>query len=149
MVKFGLPSLPVGSTIESVTLHVYVSDVAIQNLTSKPLQIHRITSSWTESGVTWNSKPSFNGTSLDSVQYSALSDGAWATFDVPVSVVEGWYANPSSNYGLLLKRNPDSGRRHHDLDHHCEGRPCRRRSEHAGDGRYDDLGPETRALPHA
>ena len=57
MVKFGLPSLPVGSTIESVTLHVYVSDVAIQNLTSKPLQIHRITSSWTESGVTWDPKP--------------------------------------------------------------------------------------------
>jgi len=107
MVRFNLPSLPEGSVIESAKLRLYVKSVAVQNLASRPLQLHRITSSWTEGGVTWNSKPSFDGASLDSIQFSALSAGTWVTFDVPVNVVEGWYANPSSNYGLLLKRNPD------------------------------------------
>jgi hypothetical protein len=108
MVKFDLPSLPEGSTIESAKLHLYANSVTVQNLTSKPLRLHRITGSWTQTGVTWNNKPSFNSTTLDQTEFSALATG-WITLDVPVSVLEGWYAAPSSNHGLLLKRSTDSG----------------------------------------
>ncbi len=110
MVKFDLPSLPSGSLVDSAKLHVYLTNVTIQNLASKPLQMHRITSSWIEDGVggvTWNSQPTYDSGALDSIEYSALSDGSWVTLDVPVSVVDAWIADPSSNHGLLLKRNPD------------------------------------------
>lgn len=107
MAKFELPALPVGSQLESAKLHLYVTSVTVRNLTSKPIRLHRITGSWSEGTVTWNTRPNHDSTSLDSVQYSALNAGSWVTLDVPVSVVQGWYDNPSSNHGLLLKRDPD------------------------------------------
>jgi len=60
--------------------------------------VHRVTSAWTESTVTWNTQPTFSSgpTSERLVDTGALS------WDVTADVQNG-YLNPSTWHGIILK----------------------------------------------
>ena len=67
--------------------------------------IYRITKSWQESSVTYNSPWSSNGGDYNSSridQNTNSSTKVWEDFDVK-STIEGFLANTYSNYGFLIK----------------------------------------------
>lgn len=68
---------------------------------------------WNEYSVTWNTQPSH-----DDSESSRLLDIPWdnsssiVTHDCTayaVSIIQDWINNPSTNCGMILKKNPESG----------------------------------------
>lgn len=87
---FKLPSassLPLlGLTVSSATFHAYC-DWSYYASTAEPTSLFANTSSnWSTSTVTWNTTPSYNGTSLSS---ASTYRGQWASFDVH-TLVQDW-----------------------------------------------------------
>jgi hypothetical protein len=83
-----------GTVINSAVLSIYETSVS-----GEIVNVHEVTTAWTETGVTWNNfGNSFNPTPV--VSFTASSVG-WHTADV-TSLVQAWVDNPTQNYGLLL-----------------------------------------------
>ncbi|MBD3372618.1 MAG: DNRLRE domain-containing protein [Candidatus Coatesbacteria bacterium] len=97
MIEFDLSSIDDWSiTVDSATLEVYESQVGD---TGVNYGTYRITSSWNENSVIWNTRPSWGGTSYDNV----IADGAtgWWEFDI-TNLVAGWIDDSYENYGVAI-----------------------------------------------
>jgi alpha-N-arabinofuranosidase len=72
--QFNVAGIPAGATVTSATLHLNSTTTG----TSRPVTAHSVTStSWTETGVTWNTKPTL-GASLSTVSgHTAGADSLW------------------------------------------------------------------------
>lgn len=102
--QFGMPSALTGQDILSATFELYICNNVINTggaTGNKTLGANRITSAWDEWAVTWNTRPS-EDTSVVDYSNNFYGYNTWASFDV-TNFVEGWVANPSSNYGVYVK----------------------------------------------
>lgn len=102
LVRFDVPSIPADSTINSATLELYATAAS----GGSTLNVHRITSDWTETGVTYSNQPSF----AEAADASIMSGGTtgWKIWDV-ASVVQDWVDGASPNHGLMVKFNVETG----------------------------------------
>jgi RHS repeat-associated protein len=99
-IKFDLSSIPFGAIIYSANLTLY--GVNHNPLTqSNACYLERVTSDWTEMGVTWNNQPPVTATGRVSLAQSTSSTQNY-TINVG-SLVQGWVNGDYSNYGLRLK----------------------------------------------
>jgi hypothetical protein len=73
----------------------------------------KVLASWQEYTVTWNTQPKH-----DDAVASRLLDIDWVSGAGPhtkdcttaaVAIIQGWVDTPATNFGLLLKKNPESG----------------------------------------
>jgi len=96
-----LSSIPSGVTIDSATLYLYMWFVE----GNRTLGIHRVTASWTETGVTWNNQPGYDSTPTSSTSTGTTFD-VWRTWDVTSDVQA--FIDGTSNYGWLIKDNVES-----------------------------------------
>ena len=97
LLQFDLTQLPAGVTssqISKATLTVFVNRV----FTRGAVTIAPVTSSWTELGVTYSTAPT---TGSAAANFTASTAGQFVSIDV-TSLVQGWVAAPSSNYGFAL-----------------------------------------------
>ena len=110
-VTFDITSIPPGSNVNNVELKffagVFTSSVPI------PISIHKLTTSWDEATVTWNSpwtNPGGDFVLAESASHLLPTAGFW-TVNTPqlISDVQGWVDNPVSNDGWLLKRTTEPG----------------------------------------
>jgi len=109
IVSFGLSPIPVGSIISSATLTL--KETGTQG-TTRTIAVHRVTQSWTEGGVTWNSRDGTNSwttaggdfvsspTATASVIWTGVLDTD--TWDV-TSDVQAFVPGAVTNYGWLVK----------------------------------------------
>jgi len=106
LVKFDTSAIPVGTSISSAALRVYM--VASYDYPSTPRTItpYRVGSSWTESGVIWNSQPSI-AEAYGSASITSEAFG-WYSFDV-TNLVRGWVNGTLPNYGIMLRGPEVSG----------------------------------------
>jgi len=89
-------SIPSGSTFESATLHIYVSESS-----NRGIAVRRITDSWDEMVVTWNN---FGGAYAPDVFGAIWANSVgWYVADVS-ALVEGWLNDTYSNHGMLLEQ---------------------------------------------
>lgn len=117
MVHFDLSMIPVGSTVSSAKLHMWV--VERKATLNQDLIVHALTQAWDEDRVTWVKRSGENwsvrggayGSAQASKAFAGMSKNTLASFSIPVSVVQAWVNTPSSNYGFLLKptSNGDPG----------------------------------------
>jgi RHS repeat-associated protein len=70
------------------------------------VSVHQITSNWTSSTVTWNSKPSFNS-AVEDWQQIGLSANVSYEWDI-TRIAKHWYTG-GTNYGVLLKDMSSTG----------------------------------------
>ena len=91
-----LPNLA-GVTVTSANFNAYVTHTASASATG--IWLDRITESWSNSTVTWNTKP-------DSVNLTSDTVGKdqWASFDI-TGTVKSWQQGTQKNYGLKLHTN--------------------------------------------
>ncbi|MFD4707947.1 DNRLRE domain-containing protein [Gottfriedia sp. NPDC058432] len=91
-----LPNLA-GVTVTSANFNAYVTHTASASATG--IWLDRITESWSNSTVTWNTKP-------DSVNLTSDTVGKdqWASFDI-TGTVKSWLQGTQKNYGLKLHTN--------------------------------------------
>jgi hypothetical protein len=87
--------LPAGANIITATVSLYVVD---QN--NRTVNLHRITSDWSESTVTWNNS---NGSFDPAPSASFVPEfiNQYITTDI-TALVQQWVSGSAPNYGLLL-----------------------------------------------
>ena len=71
--------------------------------TDRNYDVHHITGSWTETGVTWTTQPTFAATA-DATVALGTTTPAWKIWNV-ATVVQAWVDGTYANNGLLVKDN--------------------------------------------
>lgn len=92
-VEFDLSGIPSGALINSATLSFYCKLLPSAN----NVKLDRVTSSWTEAGVTHVAVPS----STAYASYQAITLNSWVAFDV-TTLVANWKDGTWNNYGVKL-----------------------------------------------
>ena len=99
LVEFEGLSAISGGTVNTAYLDLWI-DTA--NQTDYEFGVYRITASWEESAVNWQTQPAFEPTAYATIEVSGAAGGPY-TWDVK-TLVQEWVAGTYPNYGLVLKR---------------------------------------------
>jgi hypothetical protein len=106
--RFELPStlLVPGETVTAAFLDVaYAFSFSRDGPPPEPphapvtLRVHLVTSPWTENGVSWNLRPAYETTPIDS--FSEIVTFSHVVFDV-TDVVRAWAHGTAANHGFVL-----------------------------------------------
>ena len=110
LVKFGLSSVPSNATVTSATFSIYFTDCGgsfSQDIDD--LNIARVTGSWTENGVTWNThKDKFDMSTALYKSAPCNSPNKYLNYSVKTFVVN-WLNGSQPNYGLGIYGDEGAG----------------------------------------
>lgn len=98
LIEFNLSSIS-GATINSAKLDLWIG---LPNPTNYNFGVYRVTATWVESSVTWNTQPTHNTTAYDVIRISGAVGGPY-TWDVK-NLIQEWASSTYTNYGLMVKR---------------------------------------------
>jgi hypothetical protein len=96
-VRFNLASIPYYAVVTSANLSLYCS--SYNGTGSRQYNVHPNTGGWTETGVTWNNRPTFAQSPNASTTVSAAA--SWAEWTV-TDIVQGWIDGTIPNWGLVV-----------------------------------------------
>ena len=97
--QFSLPSLPPGAQISKATVNVYQLIAWVGG--SINLQFWAASSSWSESGITWNNAP--GGMTGSNVVFNGITDcKCTKSFDL-TNLVKSWYNGQLANNGIWVE----------------------------------------------
>jgi hypothetical protein len=108
LIEFNLTSIPINSIIDSAKLSLYAIDYSTglgQHSTlsgSNDCWLERVTSSWNESTVTWNTQPTITTQGIVSLPASTSATQDYLNINV-TAIVQDMVTNPSTNFGFMLK----------------------------------------------
>lgn len=107
LIEFNLSSIPANATITDARLNLYFNPTSeegkhVQIWGSNKSYLQRITSSWSESTVTWNTQPTT--TTLNQVSLPATTTSTQSMLNINVKqLIIDSRNNPSSSFGFMLK----------------------------------------------
>lgn len=104
VIKFDLTELPVGVIIKGVSLKLTISIDRASDTRTK--RIYRVTSAWTETGVTWNNQPSYSG-ELGTLSMGASESGQ-KTFTLSAIEVAKMYDGTYTDRGFFIKTDTEN-----------------------------------------
>ena len=101
IIRFDLSGLPAGAVIDSASMDLYLTSAS--GTSSKNILVYTVTSSWSETGVTYNNFPTIqpNFPLYATVNSTTGQYKSWLI----TSYAQYWQANPSQNYGVMLRRS--------------------------------------------
>jgi hypothetical protein len=109
LLRFNLPTIPEGMVLESANIVLSAApsftDGHNSLTNSNASKLYKITTDWTEYGVTWNNQPSIESMASASLAQSTSPTQNY-TLDVTTDVT-GYYAKPATNFGWMLKMNTE------------------------------------------
>jgi hypothetical protein len=99
LVKFDASPIPPGSTLENVTMYVYMA-AYWQPAPTATLRAYRVTSPWAEGDATWNNMGEVYGEAYGSTDVGT----AWGWYGLDVTdLVRTWLTGVYPNYGIMLR----------------------------------------------
>ena len=104
-IDFDLTSLPADAQIDSVFLSLYFNETSPygeEHSGTTDFVIQRITSSWTESTITWNTQPSTTTTNQVHIDGATLPTQDFINMNV-TQLVRDIISNKANSFGMLLK----------------------------------------------
>jgi len=96
LVHFALPAVPAHCTLTGATLRLNASSAAA----GRTLQAFRVSTAWTQAGVTWNNQPAVTGSAT-----TTASGTGWREWDVTTQT-QAMYTG--SNTGFLIRDASES-----------------------------------------
>jgi cysteine-rich repeat protein len=100
LIAFDVTAIAAGSHLRSAYLGVRMVD---QAGVSFSIDVHEVSSPWSEASVTWNSQPELGSAVEASLAYQGYT---WWRFDV-TALVQRWVNAASAGNGLALVQNPE------------------------------------------
>jgi len=107
LIEFDLSVIPSNATINSAELSLFQKNNSNQNVYTYDL--FRVTSSWDESTVTFNSSPSFDTTAVASLLIPDGNRNLYRNSEDITSLVSGWVDGTYDNYGMWIEEIPIQG----------------------------------------
>lgn len=104
LIQFDLNQIPSNSVIKSSTLtltHNPNSTNTAGQAGQNASTLYRITSSWNESDVTWNTVPSFDQFGKVALEKSVSATQNYDSIDL-IQLTQFWTNNKTENYGILI-----------------------------------------------
>ena len=96
LIEFNLSAIPIGATIDSVTLELFENSNCEYNLNL--IEAHLNSGSWDETTVTWNTAPAYDPLLATNTGETAVCDRL--IFDVSSAVTD--WVNGTPNYGFRI-----------------------------------------------
>ncbi|HOW43195.1 MAG TPA: DNRLRE domain-containing protein [Candidatus Omnitrophota bacterium] len=93
-----------GQTIKSASLFAY--EYSGTNSPGDALNLHAVTQAWSESGITWNTRPAYEAVAVSSLGIGDPVEG-WRQWKGIEPTLNAW-AQGSANYGFVLENNLDA-----------------------------------------
>ena len=97
LVRFTLPSTPVGCTVTAATLRLYANS----STAGRTIDVYRASAAWNEGTVTWNTRPGTTGTAVGS---ASLGVAGWQQWTVTTHVI----AQYTTNNGFVIRDSTES-----------------------------------------
>jgi hypothetical protein len=97
LVGFDMAPISTWTEVTSATLHLYYAWQSDNDPSGRELSLHRVTESWDEMGVTWNTRPTFEQTP-SGVQFVPVDTGMWIEWDVTADL-QGFIDKTIDNFG--------------------------------------------------
>jgi len=92
-----LPTLSAGDLVTESTFHL----AKYTNNSGLELHVHRVTEPWSESTLTWNTRPEYDASRVEEA-VSSCAQHQWNGFNI-TRLVKKWYAGEYDNYGIMIK----------------------------------------------
>jgi hypothetical protein len=107
LIQFDLSSIPANAVINSATLSLYFNPTSeegkhVRLPGSNASYLERITSSWSESTVTWNNQPTTTTLNRVSLAGTTSSTQSFTSINVKQLIIDS-RNNPNSSFGFMLK----------------------------------------------
>lgn len=106
LVKFDLSSISPERQIVSATLSLYLVGSYDYPGRCRTITTYRITSGWSEDGLTWDNKPGY--ADADGSEDVCHGEEGWYLFDV-THLVRAWHDGTYTNHGIMLRGPEVSG----------------------------------------
>jgi gliding motility-associated-like protein len=109
VIDFDLSSIPTGAIIDSAFLSLYYNNTSGNSghAGTNSSKLYRITSTWSESTVTWNNQPSYSTVNAVSLPSTTSTSQDFADIDVSPLIMDIW-DNQSTSFGMLFKLDNES-----------------------------------------
>ena len=107
LIQFDISSIPANATIQSATLSLFFAPGSDEGkhygfFGSNSAYIQRITSSWDEHTVTWNTQPTTTTLNRVSIAGSTSATQNYPSIDV-AQLIKDMLGDPSHSFGFMLK----------------------------------------------
>ncbi|MFI5221767.1 MAG: DNRLRE domain-containing protein [Bacteroidia bacterium] len=105
LISFDLSSVPQNAVITTATLSLYSNPVSTNTQLSTGVNVcllQRITSTWTESGVTWSNQPTTTAVNQVALAQSNSTTQDYPNIDVTNLVID-MKNNPATSFGLMMQ----------------------------------------------
>jgi len=104
LIRFDLSSIPTTATITSAKLSLYYNPTSASagQAGSNASFLQRVTSTWDENTVTWNTQPTVTTSGEAALAQSTTSNQNYPDINVK-SMVKYMVGHPSKNYGFMLR----------------------------------------------
>ncbi|MBP3936392.1 MAG: RHS repeat protein [Clostridia bacterium] len=111
LVRIDTPTLGKGDMVVNAQLALYMWHSSwFPGAENQQINAHVITESWDEETVGWG-ETNYESAIIDYNRITAVDENNpsnnWKRFDI-TRAVKGWYADPSTNYGILIKQAVES-----------------------------------------
>jgi hypothetical protein len=74
---------------------------------AEPVGVYKVTSSWSESLLTWNNQPAVNATVQATVTIPASATGGFVNWTIS-GLAQNWVSSTVANHGVMLRQTDDS-----------------------------------------
>ena len=105
LIRLDLSVLPAGASVARGTLRLYVNGVT----TAGSFNVYPVTSSWTESGVTYTTRPPLGAAAVGPISVSSSTSDQFVLVDI-TPLVQDWVSNGVANNGVALQLVGSTGR---------------------------------------
>lgn len=120
LLRFDLTAIPAATTIISADLNLWFTST--NSALPIDINLQKVTKAWEENEATWNKSKSTSGWAIPGGDYAGTKlstvsgitsppsdiNNALTNWQVPISVVQGWLTDSSTNHGFLLKSSNES-----------------------------------------
>ncbi|HNR19591.1 MAG TPA: DNRLRE domain-containing protein [Bacteroidia bacterium] len=108
LIQFDLGSIPTNAVITDARLSLYHNTSSLEGrhfntfFTPNTSYLRRVTSAWSEYGVTWNNQPTVTTSGQISLGATTSSTQNFTNINVK-TFVQYWVSNPSQNFGMQFR----------------------------------------------